>query len=67
MYSLLTGGREIWRFADFICHTTGITVDVKFLCDGVEHCADGSDEKACEIINAGKFKIDKVTMLGIFQ
>ena len=28
----------------------------KEMCDGVKHCADGSDERACEIVDTGKYE-----------
>ena len=40
----------------FECLMDGTLVEHKFVCDGIEHCADGSDENACKFINTGKFR-----------
>ena len=59
----LTGGKRIPVLRRlFYCGTTGIPIDFKFACDGVDHCADVSDEKACEYINTGTFPMTRVTV-----
>ena len=33
----------------FKCVKDGLCINKKFLCDGVKHCSDDSDEQGCEI------------------